>query len=442
MKNNQHLFLTKIEKPRAFLVGIELFQDKNLLSVEDSLEELALLAETAGLLVVGFDSQKMTSPNPATFIGSGKVHEVKTVAENLKADLVIFDEELSPRNFRELEKAFSSGLRIIDRTALILDIFAQHAQTREGRLQVELAQYEYLLPRLTRAWTHLARQAGGGGGRTGNASGVGLRGPGETQLEVDRRKIREKISQLKKEIEKVRQHRQRYRANRRRSQIPILTLVGYTNAGKSTLLNALTHADVYAADKLFATLDPTTRRLELPGGNAILLTDTVGFIQKLPTQLIAAFRATLEEITESDLLLHIVDITHPNALQQWRSVNETLKEIDAAHIPVMTILNKIDVLSEIDNDLLKIPEFSQAIMLSAQTKVGVPDLLYKLKDSLYEAYLSITVNIPYKNGQLISHFHEFGKIDKIKHGVGAVTITGSIPGRMIAEYRRFTQSKK
>jgi len=442
MTNNQQLFSTKIEKPRAFLVGIELFHDKDYLSIEDSLEELALLAETAGLAVIGSDSQKMTSPNPATFIGSGKVHEVKTIADSLKADLIIFDEELSPRNFRELEKAFGSGLRIIDRTALILDIFAQHAHTREGRIQVELAQYEYLLPRLTRAWTHLARQAGGGGGRTGNASGVGLRGPGETQLEVDRRRIREKISQLKKDIEKVRQHRQRYRANRKRSQIPVTTLVGYTNAGKSTLLNALTHADVYAADKLFATLDPTTRRLELPGGNVTLLTDTVGFIQKLPTQLIAAFRATLEEITESDLLLHLIDITHPNALQQWRSVNETLKEIHADHIPVITILNKIDALSEAKRASIDFPEFSHAIRLSAQTFLGIPDLLRELKESLFETFVPLTVKIPYKNGQMISCFHEFGQIDKIEHGVGVVTITGSIPGRMLAEYQRFTHSTK
>jgi GTP-binding protein HflX len=229
-----------------------------------------------------------------------------------------------------------------------------------------LAQYEYLLPRLTGAWTHLERQAGGGAGRTGSVGGVGLRGPGETQLEVDRRRVREKISRLKLDIEKVRQHRQRYRANRRRSLIPVVTLVGYTNAGKSTLLNNLTHADVLVADQLFATLDPTTRRLELPGGNAVLLTDTVGFIQKLPTNLIAAFRATLEEITESDLLLHVVDATHPNALQQWRSVIDTLHEIDADPIPMITILNKIDQKDKINEELLEIPEFSSAIRISAK----------------------------------------------------------------------------
>ena len=209
---------------------------------------------------------------------------------------------------------FWEGIKLLDRTALILDIFAQHAHTNEGALQVELAQYEYRLPRLTRYWTHLARQAGGGGGRTGSTGGVGLRGPGETQLEVDRRDIRKRISKLRDELEKVRKHRQQYRARRKRSGILILALVGYTNAGKSTLLNLLSNSDVYVADELFATLDPTTRRVELPKGNVVLATDTVGFIQKLPTSLIAAFRATLEEIKDADLLLHVVDVTHP---QTW-----------------------------------------------------------------------------------------------------------------------------
>jgi GTP-binding protein HflX len=440
MKNT--LISTQSVKERAFLVGVELEEHQAILSIEDSLEELALLAKTAGLKVIGHETQRLVTPNPATYIGSGKVQEIKAIAESLHADVILFDDELSPRNFRELENVFGSHVRVIDRTTLILDIFAQHAQSHEGKLQVELAQYEYLLPRLTRAWTHLARQAGGGAGRTGSVGGVGLRGPGETQLEVDRRRVRERISRLKNDLEKVRQHRQRYRANRKRSLIPVVTLVGYTNAGKSTLLNNLTHADVLVANQLFATLDPTTRRLELPGGNAILMTDTVGFIQKLPTNLVAAFRATLEEITESDLLLHIVDATHPNALQQWRSVLDTLHEIDAEHIPMITVLNKVDRLPMGSPDPATLPEFSGAVKISAAKSTGINELVAVIKNELFERFTPISVTIPYSNGQLISLFHEFGKIDKIINNVGSVTISGSIPGRLMADFERFTQKQK
>ena len=440
MKNT--LISTQKKKERAFLVGVDFGNNPAGLSVDDSLEELALLADTAGLKVVGSDYQNLTRPNPSTFIGSGKVQEVKAVAESLHTDIVLFDDELSPRHFRELEEAFGVNVRVIDRTTLILDIFAQHAQTREGKLQVELAQYEYLLPRLTRAWTHLARQAGGGGGRSGGVGGVGLRGPGETQLEVDRRKIREKITRLKADIEKIRQHRQRYRANRKRSLIPVVTLVGYTNAGKSTLLNNMTHADVYVANQLFATLDPTTRRLELSGGNALLLTDTVGFIQKLPTNLIAAFRATLEEISDSDLLLHVVDITHPNAIQQWRSVVDTLKEIEADHIPMVTVLNKIDKAEDVEEIKRQYPEFANAVMISAQKSTGIDGLALRIKQELFETFVPVSVTVPYKFGDLISMFHEFGKIDQIEHNVGSVKITGSIPGRLMAEFEKFNQQQK
>jgi len=440
MKNN--LINTKAEKERAFLVGIEITHASHLLSVEESLEELRLLALTAGLNVIGSDQQKLETPNPATFIGTGKVHEIKTISDSLHADMIIFDEELSPRNFRELEKEFGANIRVIDRTTLILDIFAQHAQTHEGKLQVELAQYEYLLPRLTHAWTHLARQAGGGAGRTGTVGGVGLRGPGETQLEVDRRRVREKITRLKNDLEKVRQHRLRYRSNRKKSFLPVIALVGYTNAGKSTLLNALTHAEVYVADQLFATLDPTTRRLELPGGNTTLVTDTVGFIQKLPTHLIAAFRATLEEITEADLLLHVVDATHPNAIQQWRSVVNTLSEINAQHIPMITVLNKVDKIRNSESIISAYPEFTNGILISAQQSTGIENLVNVIKKELFETYLPITVSIPYKHGQMISLFHEFGQVEKISHGVGSVVISGSIPGRLLAEFERYKHSSK
>jgi len=325
-------------------------------------------------------------------------------------------------------------LRVIDRTALILDIFAQHAHTSEGILQVSLAQYEYRLPRLTRAWTHLARQAGGGGGRAGSVGGVGLRGPGETQLEVDRREIRKRILVLKKELEKVRAHRQRYRSQRKRSRIPLISLVGYTNAGKSTLLNQITRADVLVADQLFATLDPTTRRLELPGGHQGLLTDTVGFIQKLPTQLVAAFQATLEEISEADLLIHVVDITHPNAIEQAQSVNETLKDIHADHIPIVTALNKIDRLPEPEmaNDLLT--DFPQAVAISALKGIGINELLQAIEKELFESYSPIAVQIPYTEGQLISLFHEQGQVTVIEHKRRGVTIQGYIPNRLLARF--------
>ncbi len=424
-------------REKAFLVGVEIYHRKDLLSMEDSLEELELLAETAGLEVVGSTTQKLEHPNPNTFIGPGKVEEVKMLAEEFQAEMIVFDEELSPRHLRQLEKILGEKIRVIDRTALILDIFAQHASTREGALQVELAQYEYRLPRLTRAWTHLARQAGGGGGRSGGVGGVGLRGPGETQLEVDRREIRRRIDHLKVELEKVRTHRRQYRARRNRSRIPLVTLVGYTNAGKSTRLNRLAGADVFVANQLFATLDPTTRRVELPGGHLALFTDTVGFIQKLPTELVAAFRATLEEIAEADLLLHIVDVTHPNASAQSDSVHETLSEIEASHIPVLTILNKIDRLESPERAQSYLADFPNSVAISALKGLGINYLLESISRRLFESFSPVSVRLPYKEGALISMFHELGQIDKLEHTRGGVTIEGKIPDRLIARYKPF-----
>ncbi len=302
---------------------------------------------------------------------------------------------------------------------------------------MELAQLEYRLPRLTRAWTHLARQAGGGAGRTGSIGGVGLRGPGETQLEVDRREIRKRISNLKSEIEKVRAHRSRHRVQRKRSQIPVVAIVGYTNAGKSTLLNALAKTDVYVADQLFATLDPTTRRVNLPQGHTVLFTDTVGFIQKLPTQLIAAFRATLEEITEADLVLHVVDITHPNAAAQSQAVHETLREIQADTIPSITILNKIDLLPEPENASEGLENFPRSYAISARKRTGLLEMLSSIEDVLFESFAPIIVHLPYQQGQLISLFHDQGRIVKLDHSRGGVTIQGSLPGRLIAQFQPF-----
>jgi GTP-binding protein HflX len=429
-------------KERAFLVGVELYQQPGLLTLEDSLTELALLSDTAGLNVVGELTQKLNHPHVETYIGPGKVEELKALAEETLTQIVIFDDELSPRHQRELEKSLGANIRVLDRTALILDIFAQHANTSEGMLQVELAQYEYYLPRLTRQWTHLARQAGGGGGRAGSTGGVGLRGPGETQLEVDRRQIRNRISNLKKQIEKVRAHRERYRAKRKRARLPTVALVGYTNAGKSTLLNQLAKADVYVADQLFATLDPTTRRVELPGGYQALFTDTVGFIQKLPTTLVAAFRATLEEIAEADLLLHLVDISHPNALNQFEAVQETLDEIGAGHVPAITALNKIDLLKQPEQAQEIMQYYPKAVAISGLKSSGLSEMLNLVQQELYETYTPIEVHLPYQQGTLISMFHEMGQVEFIEHERGGVHIQGRIPGRLLAQFAPWLGSNK
>lgn len=433
---------TLAPRQRAFLVGVEIRGDPDLLNLEDSLAELELLADTAGLEVVGQATQVLDHPNPVTYIGSGKVEEVQALMEETLADVLIFDNELSPRHLRELEEKLGDKIQVTDRTALILDIFAQHANTSDGHLQVELAQYEYRLPRLTRAWTHLARQGGGASGRSGSAGGVGLRGPGETQLEVDRREIRKRISMLKEELEKVRAHRMRYRSQRKRTRIPIIALVGYTNAGKSTLLNRLSKANVYVADQLFATLDPTTRRVTMPGGHDALVTDTVGFIQKLPTQLIAAFRATLEEIAEADLLIHVIDITHPNAKAQSQAVEETLKEIGAEQIPVVIALNKIDQLADPQMVDAALAEFENSVAISAKTGSGIELLVRAVETQLYETYLPIKVRLPYQQGQLISLFHEQGQVSFVEHGRGGVRMEGLIPGRLLTRFQPFLFQEK
>lgn len=399
--------------------------------------ELAQLANTAGMIVVGQLVQRLERLHPATFIGPGKVKEVAEMATEADANVILFDDELSPRHQRELEKALDEkgDQRIIlDRTALILDIFAQHARTSEGALQVELAQYEYRLPRLTRAWTHLARQAGG---RAGGARGsVGVRGPGETQLETDRRAIGRRIAHLKRELEEVRAHRKRYRTRRHKTGMPTIALVGYTNAGKSTLLNALSDADVLVADQLFATLDPTTRRVELPSGATALFTDTVGFIQKLPTQLVAAFRATLEEVTEADLLVHVMDVTHPQVMRQARAVHETLEEIGAVGKPIVNVLNKIDLLPAPDATQSEtvLDEFPNTVAISALAGEGLERLLTHIEGMLEAQMLRLDVLIPYKMGELVNLFHQRGLIEQEEHTERGTHIVGRVPHELIGHF--------
>ncbi len=415
---------------RAFLVGAEIKGVRSLITVADSLEELGRLADTAGLEVVGQTYQALDHPNPNTFIGPGKVEEVKILVGDLDAGVVVFDDELSPRHQRELEKIFGEDVKVLDRTALILDIFALHANSREGKLQVELAQLEYRVPRLTRLWTHLARQAGG---RAGGASGgVGVRGPGETQLETDRQEIGRRISAIKRELEDVRAHRERHRAKRQQTELQVVAIVGYTNAGKSTLLNRLSDANVLSADMLFATLDPVTRKVKMPGGREVLFTDTVGFIQKLPTEIVAAFRATLEEIAEADLLLHVVDATHPNAIAQIDAVEDTLAELEVDHLPMVTALNKADLLPSERNALLELDVSGPAVLVSAVTGEGVEDLLTAVETVMVQMMKPFKVLLPYKRGDLLSLIYERGQVDEEEHLAEGVKLHGRLPVRLHA----------
>ena len=391
---------------RVYLFGVDTNQSPHW-SIHDSLQELERLAATAGLTVAGRDFQKRDAVHPATYMGSGKLDLVREEMTSLEARTLILDDELSPGQQRNIEKQWPDDFKVIDRTALILDIFAQHARTREGQLQVELAQYRYRLPRLTRMWTHLVRQSGTRAG--GVRGGVGLRGPGETQIESDRRLIRNKIAALRQELDEVRAHRQLYRRNRRRKGIPVVSLVGYTNAGKSTLLRRLSHADIKVADELFSTLDPTTRRVSLPGGREVLFTDTVGFINKLPHDLIAAFRATLEEIHESDLIVHIVDISHPKAEAQSSTVEKTLGEMGIVDKPLMTVWNKIDVPGA------EWYRSDHAIRISARSGEGITDLLSNVETKLKESLISVEIWVPYSRMDLLAGLHRRGVVEEVDH---------------------------
>lgn len=375
-RNRAELHSTAPERERAFLIAAEI---KGHLGWEtsSSLSELALLADTAGAIVVGSAIQKLDHPNSATYLGKGKLAEIVAARQDLDYNVAIFDDELSPSQQRNLENILK--VKLIDRTALILDIFASRAKTREGRLQVELAQLDYLLPRLAGQWSHLERLGGG----------IGTRGPGETQLETDRRLIRTRISRLRAQIEEVRRHRSLYRRQRARNGVLVAALVGYTNAGKSTLLNSLSGAGVLAENRLFATLDPVTRRIHLGPGHDVLLTDTVGFIQKLPTNLVAAFRATLEELSDADVLLHVVDITDANAAEQAETVETTLASLGVADKPRLTLLNKVDrllapsgtpveSLAAVQQAEGDVEEREDVILISAAKQWGIDELRQRI----------------------------------------------------------------
>jgi len=383
---------------RVFLVGVEL-KSRAGSALRDSLDELAELAVSAGGQVIGEGIQKMESPHPATYIGKGKATEFADYSRQNEIDTVIFDDELSPAQSRNLEKVFNC--KVLDRTALILDIFAQRARTREGKLQIELAQLRHLLPRLTRFWGHLSRQSGG----------IGMRGgEGESQLEVDRRKVQERIEKLMRDLETVRRHRSIQRSARKRNLWPLASIVGYTNAGKSTLLNALTGAQVLAKDILFATLDPTTRRLRLPTNQNVLLTDTVGFIRKLPHGLVEAFKATLEEVIQADLLLHVVDISHPQAEEQVAAVNAVLAEIGAGEKPTIMIFNKMDRLDG-NGALSRLAErHPHAVAVSATTGEGIASLLAELGSRLRPAREFLELRVPHEKSAVIARLHAVGQV--------------------------------
>lgn len=436
---NKNGHATAPTKQRALLVGAEIWSEHSAWSVDDSLDELARLADTAGLEVVGNVSQKLTRPFPKHYIGPGKVQEIRDFQAEQPYDVIVFDDELTGSQTRNLEEDLQT--RVIDRTQLILDIFAQHAATREGRLQVELAQHQYLLPRLRGQWGHLSRQtaASAGGG-----AAIGVRGPGETQLETDRRLAGRRIAFLKTQLEEVRAHRERYRERRRQSGIPVVSLVGYTNAGKSTLLNALSGAGVKAENQLFATLDPTTRQVTLPSGRVILLTDTVGFIQRLPTSLVAAFRATLEEIAEADLLLHVVDMTHPNAEEQANTVLETLADLQIDETPILTVLNKIDMLPGVTHEENRhIPEAmhlpADHIPVSAEHGWGMTMLRERIEGALAGQMTDLQVVVPYSRNDLVALWRQHGTLEREDYTPDGVLLAGKLPIQLLSQFNQYRQ---
>jgi len=410
---------------RVFLIGLEL-KSEPAWQMRQSLEELAELAATAGGKVIGQGTQKTEAPVPATFIGPGKAEEFAGFCRANDVDTVVFDDELSPAQSRNLEKVF--GCKVLDRTALILDIFGQRARTREGKLQVELAQLRHLLPRLTRFWGHLSRQSGG----------IGMRGgEGESQLESDRRRVQERIDKISEDLQVVRRQRATQRNGRQRNLWPLASIVGYTNAGKSTLLNALTGASVLAEDKLFATLDPTTRRLRLPTNQNVFLTDTVGFIRKLPHGLVEAFKATLEEVVQAELLLHVVDVSHPQADDQIAAVNQVLGEIGAQGKPTIMVLNKIDQFTGNGSLGKLLQQFPVAVGVSAKTGEGIPTLVEELSTQLRPIREFVELRVPHNNSAVIARLHEVAQVTERDYAGEEARFHARIPPHFHAEFAAY-----
>lgn len=407
----------KKKQERALLIGLE----QNGVSkwdLHDSMEELRELACSAGAEVVDTVTQKLQKPTAPYYIGKGKVEMIKESFKDQHVTSVIFNDELSPAQGRNLENLLAR--KVLDRTQLILDIFAQRARSREGRLQIELAQLQYLLPRLTRMWSHLSRQTGG----------IGTRGPGETQLEVDRRRVQERIARLERDLEGVRRVRHVQRQGRKRHQWPVAAVVGYTNAGKSTLLNLLTGADLVAEDKLFATLDPTTRSFTLPNKQRVLLTDTVGFLRKLPHTLIESFKATLEEVSEADLLIHVIDLSHPRVDENIEAVNAVTKELNAFDKETLLVFNKIDAVQSAEHIQVYLKKFPGSVAISARTGEGVNELITALQDELAAWRLRSRYCIPLTESGLIAEVHRIGHILELRYEGESAIVVAHIPPQL------------
>lgn len=416
---------TEKKKERAVLAGLAAASmDERERSSEISMAELAALVETAGGEAVAMLIQNRPTPEPRSFIGDGKVQELKEIIEMNDCDLAVFDNELTPSQMRVLGEEL--GVKVLDRSGLILDIFAQRAQTREGQLQVELAQYKYLLPRLTGMWTHLVRQTASGG-----ASPIGTRGPGETQLETDRRHIRRKIQKLEEELAAVRKVRSTQRRRREKNSMPVVALVGYTNAGKSTLLNCLTGESIPANNRLFDTLDTTTRRLRLDESTEVLLSDTVGFIRKLPTHLIEAFKATLEELQYADVLLHVIDISNPEWIEQARVVDELIRELGAESTPCVRVYNKCDAYIGI------LPHGEDIVCLSAKSGEGADALTEKLLEMLGRAKKRVTLEIPYAKAGIVDTLKREGAVTKLEYTDSGITAEAVLTAELIGRVKEF-----